>query len=269
MKRFYDTNALLDGYHLRDTDQFYICNITKRELEQIKTNPKKDIDIKKRAQHLIEWMLDNQDKYETIYYDYRWDDDFINYPVLIPNSSDSRIIMAALHTNENFIFTTHDFNCAGLAEECGLKVEYTSKLTFNCSDPRFKYKTVNDWFVDQEKWIRSYEYQGSDPIFEDENIILHKIFIDHNEEVTRGKLSLYEDYLLIGEKRFDFSSIIEMTVSSKQTLIFYVDDISYRLSSDIVGVNFIKYMQMYYHLNNKKLGFDDDFLGIQMDFFCC
>ena len=73
---------------------------------------------------------------------------------------------------------------------------------------------------------------------------------------------MYEDYLLIGEKRFDFSSIIEMTVSSKQTLIFYVDDISYRLSSDIVGVNFIKYMQMYYHLNNKKLGFDDDFLGI-------
>ena len=53
-----------------------------------------------------------------------------------------------------------------------------------------------------------------------------------------------------------------MTVSSKQTLIFYVDDISYRLSSDIVGVNFIKYMQMYYHLNNKKLGFADDFLGI-------
>lgn len=149
-----------------------------------------------------------------------------------------------------------------LSCECGLKVEYTSKLTFNCSDLRFKYKTVNDWFVDQEKWIRSYEYQGSDPIFEDENIILHKIFIDHNEEVTRGKLSLYEDYLLIGEKRFDFSSIIEMTVSSKQTLIFYVDDISYRLSSDIVGVNFIKYMQMYYHLNNKKLGFADDFLGI-------
>lgn len=125
MKRFYDTNALLDGYHLRDTDQFYICNITKRELEQIKTNPKKDIDVKKSAQHLIEWMLDNQDKYETIYYDYRWDEDFINYPVLIPNSSDSRIIMAALHTNEDFIFTTHDFNCAGLAEECGLKVEYT------------------------------------------------------------------------------------------------------------------------------------------------
>ena len=69
-------------------------------------------------------MLDNQDKYETIYYDYRWDEDFIKYPVLIPNSSDSRIIIAALQVNDDFIFTTHDFNCAGLAEECGLNVEY-------------------------------------------------------------------------------------------------------------------------------------------------
>lgn len=126
MTLFYDTNALLHTYDTKSNKHFIICNLTLKELESIKQNPRKDAQVKYKARHLINWLMQNQTMYYIEEYNYTWDQDLQKYPVLSDNN-DSRIIICALRLKNlfpNLKFITFDSNCACVAKALKLDVEY-------------------------------------------------------------------------------------------------------------------------------------------------
>ena len=149
-----------------------------------------------------------------------------------------------------------------ICHKCSLEVQYNANLTFSSTNPNFKHITVADWFKEQEDFIRNYEIKKDEIIFEEGNVKLEQLFFDHEVLITNGNLSMNDAYIQVNDYRLNFNEVKEMTVSGKQTLIVYLGNDSYRISSTKVGFNPIKYMQMYYHITNTKLGFKDEFLGI-------
>ena len=127
MVKFYDTNALLNGDYLDDKEVFYISNLTITELENIKNNPKKDPDIKYKARQVIKWLSNNENRFTTVVYNYKWDSYFKRNHLLPQESLDSRIIISALNAPQKVQFVTNDYNCRYLAKEAGLQVNYSSK----------------------------------------------------------------------------------------------------------------------------------------------
>ena len=126
MTLFYDTNALLHTYDTKSNDHFIICNLTLKELESIKQNPRKDAQVKYKARHLINWLMQHKNMYYVEKYNYTWDADLQKYPVLSDNT-DSRIIICALRLKSHFPnlkFITFDSNCACVAQDLELNVEY-------------------------------------------------------------------------------------------------------------------------------------------------
>ena len=126
MTLFFDTNALLNVYDTKSNNFFIISNLTLKELEEIKENPKKDSQIKYKARHLINWLIQNQNLYQIQKYNYQWDKELKKYSILSDNI-DSRIILCAIHSKQKFKnikFITCDANCFYLAKNLGLDTEY-------------------------------------------------------------------------------------------------------------------------------------------------
>lgn len=125
--KFYDTNALLYAYDSKNNEPFFISNLTLKELEHIKENAYKSEQVKYKARHLINYLMQNQ-IYKVFPYQKDWDKDLKKYPVLSDNT-DSRIILTALKVqnkyDSNLEYITFDSNCCYIAKEVGLNVKYT------------------------------------------------------------------------------------------------------------------------------------------------
>lgn len=130
MTFFYDTCALLNKMHkiFESNDKFFISVLTLSELENIKTSGTKDPDTRFKARKLIHMLKENESKYEVVLYQSYWDSD-INDLCFLSNNNDSKIIMSALKTQDNYpslIFVTEDYCCGTLATAAGLTVLYES-----------------------------------------------------------------------------------------------------------------------------------------------
>lgn len=122
---FYDTNALLSNHQIK-SNNFIISNLTLRELENIKTDPKKDLQIKYKARKTINWLMENENQYHIINYNYKWDHFLKKFPTLSDNT-DSRIILTILILTKKYPdlkFITYDSNCACLAKDLGINTQY-------------------------------------------------------------------------------------------------------------------------------------------------
>lgn len=124
---FYDTCALLNELHhaFETENNFFISNITLKELENIKTSDKKDAETKFRARRLIHLLDSNADKYTIILYKKEWDSYLTDY---LSDNNDSRIIISAYKTqqeiSEEIIFITADSCCKCLAATLNLTTKY-------------------------------------------------------------------------------------------------------------------------------------------------
>ena len=124
---FYDTCALLNELHhaFETENNFFISNITLKELENIKTSDKKDAETKFRVRRLIHLLDSNADKYTIILYKKEWDSYLTDY---LSDNNDSRIIISAYKTqqeiSEEIIFITADSCCKCLAATLNLTTKY-------------------------------------------------------------------------------------------------------------------------------------------------
>lgn len=126
MIKFYDTNALLQSFNTITNQRFILSNLTFKELESIKNNPNKDLEVKYRARFLINELIQHQQEYEIIKYNSEWDNCIQHFHIL-SNNTDSRIIISALKAKEKYPdleFVTNDLNCYCLAKELQLNVKY-------------------------------------------------------------------------------------------------------------------------------------------------
>jgi predicted aminopeptidase len=66
--KFYDTSSLLLLEDNLFSEYFIISSITLNELEEIKTSPRKDEDVKAAARHLLHALENNPKSYHTVIY---------------------------------------------------------------------------------------------------------------------------------------------------------------------------------------------------------
>ncbi len=104
--------------------------------------------------------------------------------------------------------------------ECGLTAVYDEygmlvgkNLPFN---------TVLEWDKWQEEQLKGLIFTPSNtPIFSDENISLYKINFNHEETlITKGKLILFSDRIVIGEWEKPITSISEIAIHGREKLVF-------------------------------------------------
>ena len=90
---FYDTNCLIDAADeiFNSEEEFYISNITLKELENIKTSSRKDEDIKYAARHALHLLHNNVGKYNVVTYISLYDDIIKKH--YLPPSEDSQKIL--------------------------------------------------------------------------------------------------------------------------------------------------------------------------------
>ena len=148
--------------------------------------------------------------------------------------------------------------------ECGLEVTYGEHLLFeNPNKPEFQHPDLYSWFAEQERYVRDYQAAEGVAIYEEDNVNLEEIGLDHeNRLFSNVRISMNDKVLQVGEMDFPLDEIMEIAVSGRQTFLFYFKKQTFRVSSDKVGFNALKYMQMYYHLRAQKAGEPSDFLGI-------
>lgn len=235
---FYDTCALINDLELAYEEPFVICNLTLRELEDLKTSIHKDEETKAKVRKTLKLLQENKLKYTVFPFEMR-------YVVrlskeLFPETNDSRIIAAALEYQEYkpLKFRTDDAACAFLAETAGLTVQFGNprqkenyfgykKLVFKNEDEteqfysnmlENKYKLlenqylliyVEDRIIDRYKWKDGKYQRITYPVFESRTFgkvkpkdEIQEIAMDslRNNQVTllRGPAGTGKSYLAIG-----------------------------------------------------------------------
>ncbi|MCR5490866.1 MAG: 1-acyl-sn-glycerol-3-phosphate acyltransferase [Bacilli bacterium] len=150
-------------------------------------------------------------------------------------------------------------------DACGLEVTYGAHLLFeNPNKEGFRHKELYTWYAEQEEYVRGYEAKPGELIYSDPHVSLHRIALEHRDEpvVEDAELKMTDETISFGDFSIPLDEIIEMAVTGKQAFLFYHNKETYRASSSTIGFNALKYLQMHYHLRNKKTGASDDFLGI-------
>ena len=129
MRYFLDTNVLLDGnkqFFENLKQKFYISSISLEELENIKKSSNRDIDIKYKARKIIHWLIENQNKYQILYFN----NNDIYYFFSTIDSNDKKIIALAtrIAKEKEILFVTSDLNCYMLAKTNHLNVQLFANL---------------------------------------------------------------------------------------------------------------------------------------------
>ena len=148
--------------------------------------------------------------------------------------------------------------------KCGLEVTYGEHLLFeNPNKPEFKHPDLYSWYEEQERYVRDYPIVKGARIYEEDDVNLEEIGLDHeNRLLSNVRIALDDETLEVGDMSFPLDEIMEIAVSGRQTFLFYFKKQTFRVCSDKVGFNALKYMQMYYHIRAQKAGEPSDFLGI-------
>lgn len=128
MKRFYDTNALINLSEKAFSEHFYIAGVTLREIESIKTNAHKDLETKIKARQLARKLIENQDCYEVndVVIDDKLQKELGQLGLSItPDNLICYIAALAIVRDPDIVFVTGDISCYMIAKQIfKLPVEY-------------------------------------------------------------------------------------------------------------------------------------------------
>ena len=115
-----------------------------------------------------------------------------------------------------------------LSCSCGFKVRFNEYCYFEIPDSKElpPFKTITQWV----KWEREElnhlarkDIDENTPIFTDENQQLYETQrASHNTLILEGKLCLYKNRLVLGDKEFLLDDIIDISVITMKTIIFAV-----------------------------------------------
>ena len=155
MKKFYDTNALIQLGEKAFEEEFFVASTTLQELEHIKTSKNKTEDVRYKARKVTRLLDEFPDKYKVIVWETLLDRHSGNYGY--EDSPDMRICDCAYWVRDDAVFVTNDICCKNIAKSCyGLNVEsVTSKEEIYkgyrviCGNTEY----INEEMSNTEDWI--------------------------------------------------------------------------------------------------------------------
>ena len=143
---------------------------------------------------------------------------------------------------------------------CKITATVDDTMHFN---KEFPVRTIKEWTNFQNKWLDTINIEDViTPVFT-EKVNLHKLLKNCGKnQILEENVSatIFADRLQIGDNTIFYKDVSAMTVCGRKKLAFYVDDITYQITS---ANNFcaLKYVNIYYHYKNIKEN-GDGFLGI-------
>ena len=109
MKKFFDTNSIINlQEHILD-EPFCISSVSLQELEEIKTARNKDDDVKAKCRRVLKILAQNQDKYEVVVYGDVPKQLIREYG--LEENPDNKICACAAQLKDEIEFVTEDIAC--------------------------------------------------------------------------------------------------------------------------------------------------------------
>ena len=174
--KFYDTSSLLlqaDNLFNDSDEQIIISTITLKELEEIKTNARKNEDIKYQARKLTALLSQNTDKYIVwIYNDFMLTDDLAKFG----SANDIKILATAVdydkecHPDE-VIFVTNDLALKNIANTV-----FGSDSIESVEEPKDDYTGYKEVYLNEEEmsyFYEHYDYNSFD-LYINEYVVIHE-----------------------------------------------------------------------------------------------
>lgn len=150
-------------------------------------------------------------------------------------------------------------------KECGLEVVYGEDLRFVANNSDFKFKTISDWYDWQIEEAVNKTYIEDELIYSDDCKLYEPIIWKKKKFIGKGKVELYGDYFLFNlenaKVRLNFDDIAAVTLVGKKKMNLYSNGKTYQIVND-ERTNLLKYMHAYYIIKNRKVGKNNEFIGI-------
>ena len=125
---------------------------------------------------------------------------------------------------------------------CGFKTTYTEKCFF---DPPVPFKNTLEWDKWQMEQLLSKNFNHSSALFEDNEVTINEIEASHGlTELCKGKMSLYDDKLCIGDMEFDLEKISGMSIIQTHILVFTYSSKYFEIKGK-QGISSRKYLAWY------------------------
>ena len=145
--------------------------------------------------------------------------------------------------------TLHSHNEFIKCSSCGLEVEYTEDMHFKSKDPNFNFDTTIKWYEYQKKWVKEFDTNTNENIFEDDNV---KVFLANpnvkRELLSEGNLTLTKDLLIANNLKIDVKDIRIASVVSGRKFNFSTSENEYLVVGD-KKFNPLKYVLMFNRLD--------------------
>ena len=135
-------------------------------------------------------------------------------------------------------------------KECGLKIEYTNNLHLKPNDKEVNIKRMLDWYNYQIRYIRDLEV-GDGVIFSDDNVGIYKSELyEKRSLISKGRIELYKDKLVIGDFTVNISDINIASPTGGRKFTLNTGDKSYIVIGE-ERFNPLKYVFMFNKLETK------------------
>ena len=125
--------------------------------------------------------------------------------------------MQTVYSKGNYVYCSN----------CDLKVEYTENLLLKSENDNFKFEKLVDWYQYQLDYVKNLQVKEG-LIFEDNDVEIY--YSNTNQPrtlITKGKLKLFNDYLMINDYKIDVKDIIAASPVGGYKLMLSTDSNNY------------------------------------------
>lgn len=148
--------------------------------------------------------------------------------------------------------------------ECQLEVKYNENLTFSTKNDKFKFKTINDYYIWQNNYMINYDIGKLS--FIDKNVHIYDADIKTKiNKILTGTFSLDNSCFKIKNNenkiKIKIEEVISVDVLFHNTLILNLEDIKYHVTGDS-KFNALKYLNLFTLIKNKQENIETTHLGI-------
>ena len=111
--------------------------------------------------------------------------------------------------------------------ECGMEVRLTETGFFEPAEP---FETVHEWNLWQKEQLENRLFEHGERLFSDPEMTLYEILEGHDaKELETGELSIDEEALYVGSRRFAHGEISDLALVTTRKLLFTSGDHYYEL----------------------------------------
>ncbi|HQC74258.1 MAG TPA: lysophospholipid acyltransferase family protein, partial [Bacilli bacterium] len=159
--------------------------------------------------------------------------------------------IGTLHSHKDMLHCTY----------CHLEVTYQENLSLTANNQLFKFTYLWEWMEFEKDYLLELDLSENRTLFKDEKVTLKEVIKNRRKKkLLKGQMMMDFENIKVtdGEKTlmFPLDDIISMAVMGQNKLNIYFGKAIFQIKAH-PRFNALKYMQLYFHIKNKKKGVTD------------